>query len=320
MTDADLKKEIMALRDLMISVATGGPRIQSVDNDYQEGRSRIASELRQRGITDPNPFQDLWAWYGRWSSGDLPNYQSRREFIGAMHRDVIAALESGSYRGASPRQIESTGWSRVDRGIEKVRQRLESAEAEEDFQGVGHLCRETLISLAQAVYDPALHPSLDDKVPSETDAKRMLEAFIAVELVGSSNEEARRHAKASLALADALTHRRTAQVRDATLCAEATTSTINIIAILSGRRERTSTAQGSEEPFKIPSLNDPVLLQVVEHFKQLGEEAVLPLLEKRDVKLAGGYRVAYYPETKREVWAGLSSGRYEHLLMLRPKK
>jgi hypothetical protein len=320
MTDADLKKEIMALRDLMISVATGGPRIQSVDNDYQEGRSRIASELGQRGITDPNPFKDLWAWYGRWSSGDLPSYQSRREFIGAMYRDVIPALDSGSYRGASSRPIESTGWARVDRGIEKVRQRLESAEAEEDFQGVGHLCRETLISLAQAVYDSDLHPSLDDKVPSETDAKRKLEAFIAVELAGSSNEEARGHAKAALTLANSLTHRRTAQVRDATLCAEATASTINIIAILSGRRERTSTTHESEEPFKIPSLNDPVLLQAVEHYRQLGEEAVLPLLEERDVKLAGCYRVAYYPETKREVWAGLSSGRYEHLLMLRPKK
>jgi hypothetical protein len=320
MKDTDLIKEIAALRDLMNAVATGGPRIQSVDTDYQERRSRITFELGQRGITDPNPFQDLWAWYGRWSSGDLPNYQSRREFIGAMYRDVIAALESGSFRDASPRAIESTGWARVDRGIEKVRQKLESAEVEEDFQSVGHLCRETLISLAQAVYDPALHPSLDGKAPSDTDAKRMLESFIAVELAGGSNEEVRRHAKASLTLADALTHHRTAQYREAALCAEATTSTINIIAILFGRRERTPTTQDFKEPFKIPSLGDPVLAQISEHYKQLGEVTVLPLLEERDVKLASGYRVAYYPRTKREVWAGHTSGRYEHLLMLRPKK
>lgn len=61
-------------------------------------------------------------------------------------------------------------------------------------------------------------------------------------------------------------------------------------------------------------------MKIAEHYKQQGEETVLPLLVERDVKLAGGYRVAYYPGTKREVWAGHSSGRYEHLLMLRHKK
>jgi hypothetical protein len=88
------------------------------------------------------------------------------------------------------------------------------------------------------VYDPQRHPSEDGVAPSETDAKRMLDSYIAVELRGGANEEVRRHAKAALSLANELQHRRTADYRQAALCAEATTSVVNIVAIISGRRDR----------------------------------------------------------------------------------
>ena len=52
-----------------------------------------------------------------------------------------------------------------------------------------------------------------------------------------SNAIARRHAKASLDLANELQHQRTAAFRKAALCAEATASVVNIIAILSGVRD-----------------------------------------------------------------------------------
>ena len=42
---------------------------------------------------------------------------------------------------------------------------------------------------------------------SETDAKRMLDAYLAVELGGGPNEQARKHARASLDLANQLQHR-----------------------------------------------------------------------------------------------------------------
>ena len=59
----------------------------------------------------------------------------------------------------------------------------------------------------------------------------------AVELAGGSNEVVRRHARASVDLAVELQHRRTATFREAALCAEATTSVINVIAIISTRRD-----------------------------------------------------------------------------------
>ena len=66
----------------------------------------------------------------------------------------------------------------------------------------------------------------------------MLDAYVAVELEGGANEGARRHAKAALALANDLQHHRTADFRKAALCAEASISVVNIVAILSGRRDR----------------------------------------------------------------------------------
>lgn len=95
--------------------------------------------------------------------------------------------------------------------MNSMNHRFLSAETEEDFQAVGLLGREALISLAQAVCDPDAHPPLDGVVPSETDAKRMLEAFVAVALPGSGNEEGRRLVKSAVSLADSLQHRRSGE-------------------------------------------------------------------------------------------------------------
>ena len=65
----------------------------------------------------------------------------------------------------------------------------------------------------------------------------MLDRYLAVELAGGSHSVARKHAKASLDLANELQHERTAAFRKAALCAEATASVVNIIAILSGIRD-----------------------------------------------------------------------------------
>lgn len=136
---------------------------------------------------------------------------------------------------------EPTGWLKVDRQLQEMRSKLELAETEEQCQGVGLLCREVLISVAQEVYDAARHPAIDDKTPSDTDAKRMLEAIFEAELKASSNEEARAHAKAAVRLALALQHKRHADFRTAALCAEGTWSVVNMLAILAGRRGRSIT-------------------------------------------------------------------------------
>lgn len=106
------------------------------------------------------------------------------------------------------------------------------------MQAIGHASREILITLAQEVYVAANHAPADGVKPSQTDAKRMLDGYISVELSGSSNEALRRHAKAAVDVANDLQHRRTATFREAALCAEATTSVVNIVATIAGRRNQ----------------------------------------------------------------------------------
>ena len=232
-----LLQQVDRLRDIMIAVSTGGPRINEVNAEYKTCYSQLAEQLKERDIQNPVPYPDLWDWYGKWSSGDLPTYQSRREYLSGLFGSLIVRLREGpSTRGAEIFP-EPTGWPRIDRTLGDAQSRLSSASTEDQFQTVGLLCREVIISLAQTVFDPDRHPPLDDVTVSKTDAKRMLDRYLAVELAGGSNAIARRHARASLDLANQLQHERTAAFRKAALCAEATASVVNIIAILSGIRD-----------------------------------------------------------------------------------
>lgn len=134
---------------------------------------------------------------------------------------------------------EPTGWTKVDRQLQEIRNRLGESQTEEHYQMIGLLCRKALISVAQEVFNRDHYSTIDGIEASSTDARRMLEAVFDAELAGGANEEARAHAKAAVRLALALQHKRTADFRMAALCAEATNSTVNLLAILSARRDRT---------------------------------------------------------------------------------
>lgn len=233
---AHSNKELLLLIDsvknLMTAVSTGGPRIQEKNNDYKALKSDIAERLSTMNLVDPNTFPDLWAWYGRWSDGSMPKYQDRRDFIGKLYQPLIDTLmEEGGAPATAP-DDEPTGWERVDRVWVKIKTRMRSAHNEEDFQAIGHQCREIMINVAQIVYDPNKHPSSDGIQPSKTDAKRMIDSYINFNLSGLSNEELRRHAKTTCDLANALQHRRSADKKDALVCMEATRTVINLLQIL----------------------------------------------------------------------------------------
>lgn len=235
MAEPDIIVAVDAQRTLMIAVATGQLRIEDVNEEYKARRVKIRKTLSQRSIADPNPFADLWKWYGYWKV-NLPSYQSRREYVADLYDPLIEQLQSSSSNVGMEMFEGLTGWARVDRGLLGIRQRLMAATDEEDYQTVGLLAREVLISLAQVVFTPEIHVVSDGIAPSRTDAKRMLDAYVAYEFAGGSNEEARRYVKAAFDLTNSLQHRRTATFRDAALCAESTNSVVNTIAILSGKR------------------------------------------------------------------------------------
>jgi len=232
----ELLAELVCQREVLIDVATGSARINDVNDYFKARRNRIREGLNLLEVEDPWPFDDLWAWYNKWRAEGWDSWAERREYVHQLFDPVIQQLLREPPEPAPAR--EPTGWDRVDRSLAKARVRIGHASAEEDFQTVGLLCREVLISLGQAAYDPANHRTPDGVDPSPTDAKRLLEAFLGSTVPGETNETVRRHAKASLSLALELQHRRSADFRAAALCLEATSSTVNVVAILAGKRDR----------------------------------------------------------------------------------
>lgn len=236
LTDSGITAEVELQRALLLAVASGTRRLESAANEYGVRQTHIRAELSALGLDDLNPYNTLQEWDDKWST-DLPTYGSRKEYIQDLYDGLLWTLRNTHNAGNVGTVASITEWTLVDRQLGQVRSQLLRGNTEEQFQTVGLLCRETLISLAQTVYDAGRHPTDDGTMPSNSDGKRMLAAYIAAELAGSSNEAARRHAKAALDFANDLQHRRTANFRQAALCAEATSSVVNVIAIISGKRD-----------------------------------------------------------------------------------
>lgn len=233
-TKSKLIEDVNYLKNVMISVSTGGQRIQDVNDQYKATYSNVDKAIQKLSFTNPNPFRDLWEWYAKWSS-TFAHYRERRAFISEMYNTLLQSLEETAQPELISVTVDLTDWERIERSLNELRLRQTEATTEEQFQVVGLLSRETIITLAQVVYNKDKHPILDRTAISKTDAKRMLEAYIAVELGGSSNETLRRYAKATLDLANELTHKRTASKKDASLCATAAISIINLIGTIEGR-------------------------------------------------------------------------------------
>lgn len=233
-TKQDLIKNVEYLKNIMTSVSTGGQRIQEVEEEYKAKFDFVNKALQRLNIQNPNPYRDLWDWYGKWSS-DFGTYRERRAYIKEMFNTLIQTLEEEEEPETISVTIDLTGWERIERSINEIRLRQAESINEEQFQVVGLLCRETIITLAQSVFSPEKHPIKEEIKLSKTDAKRMLDAYISVELAGSSNEILRKYAKAALDLANVLTHKRTASKKDASLCSIVTLSLINFIGTIEGR-------------------------------------------------------------------------------------
>jgi hypothetical protein len=229
-----LISDVKYLNNIMISVSTGGQRIQDVNDQYKPKYNLVDIALQKLNIKNPNPFGDLWEWYAKWSS-TFSHYAERRTFIGEMYNTLIKLLEETELPALISVTVDLKDWERIERSINEIQLRQKEAKTEEQFQIVGLLCRETIITLAQAVFNKDKHPILDGKEVSKTDAKRMLDAYIAVELSGSSNETLRRYVKSASNLANEVTHKRTASKKDASLCGIATISIINLIGTIEGR-------------------------------------------------------------------------------------
>ncbi|TIQ79917.1 hypothetical protein [Mesorhizobium sp.] len=232
-----LLPDLIIHREMMISVATGGQSIQDVDDYYGARQARLVEGCAGAGIKYENPHEGLWDWFNHWKAQGWGTYAERREYVRKLFAGPVAAAVGRVHNPSPVAEREPTGWERVDRSLSKARLQFQTASVEEDWQAIGLVCREVLISLGQAAHDPDVHLVVDDKGMSisRTDARRLLDAWLHHEMPGGNNKEVRAHIKASLDLAVHLQHRRTATRQLAALCLEATSSAVAVVAIIAGR-------------------------------------------------------------------------------------
>lgn len=233
-----LKSSIEEIQNIMVSVATGGPRIETKEMRYKELDGLIRNSLGLLKIQYLNPHLSLWDWYGEWRR-NLPTYQERREYIHTLFSNLSEYFtEDVGGREAITPLVDLTDWHRIQRTVVKIKRGSAVANTEEDFQSIGLLCRECIITIAQSVYSADEHGEYDAQGTriGNTDAQRMLGNYFQVKFPGSSNEEYRAYAKATNKLANVLTHRRTARKKDMLLAVSATIGLINLIGIIEGKQ------------------------------------------------------------------------------------
>lgn len=125
-----------------------------------------------------------------------------------------------------------SGWERVDRTLSEMQESLQIAKTEEQYQTIGMLGRENLITVAQQVFIKEIHKLADDETDiGNSDSKRMLCAYLEYELKNDS-DKAKKFVKAAVDLCNHLTHDRTATKRKAYLCVAAVKSVVNIISAI----------------------------------------------------------------------------------------
>ncbi|MBR3578995.1 MAG: hypothetical protein IKN98_09455 [Bacteroidales bacterium] len=231
-----LKQNIGTMMNIMVSVATGGNRIQNEDERYKKLQVQTVRDCKNLNLTYNNAFSSLWDWYGKWSTS-FPTYQERRVFIRELFAPTLAYFEENENINDIETFVQLDDWERIKRTIIKIKRESNNAKDEEDFQTVGLLCREVIISLAQAVYIPWLHGENDEngKKIGNNDAVKMIGNYINMALSGSSNEELRAYAKNTNKLANRLTHERNATKKDMLLTVASTITLINFIGIIEGK-------------------------------------------------------------------------------------
>ena len=219
----------------MVAVATGGPRIDAVNSEYQERRGRIREALQERRIDDLNGFSDLWRWYAYWGQ-HLPTYQIAAHIHPQHVQPIETAVESSAQGWARRGFDEPTGWVLVDRQLRAAQDRLNTAENEgrlsgcrapllggNDIGGAGRLRsrpsrtegrRGSSIGDRRETDDRVVHRARTEPVP------------VATPCAGWLSPQSM--------LRNSLQHDRNAEWRDAALLVEATTACVNIVAIIAG--------------------------------------------------------------------------------------
>ena len=137
-TKEKLIEDVNYLNNTMVSVSIGDQRIQDVNDKYKTIYKSVSKALQKLSFNNPNPYKDLWEWYGKWSS-NFSHYRERRAYIGEMFGSLLQSLEETAQPELIKVTVNLTDWERIGRSINELRLRQNDAKSEEQFQVVGLL-------------------------------------------------------------------------------------------------------------------------------------------------------------------------------------
>ncbi len=228
-----LKQKIETVRNIMISVATNGSLIKDEEVRFKKLQNEVISECKKVNLNYSNFYDSLWDWRGKWKA-DFPTYQERRAYINELFAPTLLYFDEQTVSQNIETIVELDDWERIQRTVDKIQQERKTAKDEEDFQKIGLLCRDVILSLAKAVYNPLIHGETDEQgiKIGPSDSVRMLANYINHSLHGGGNKILRQYAKATNDMANQLTHKRNATQKDMLLVMSATIALINLIGII----------------------------------------------------------------------------------------
>lgn len=244
MSDVEAAEALVdSVAGLMVSVATGGPAIKTVDSDYKREHRALAAVLRRLGISYPNKFDDLWRWYGRWSDGSLPQYRDRRVFISDLFAPVRKALieQADATRELAEGISEGpTGWAGIDQQSARLRRLWREANDPDAYNGVGLQCVKILTTLGHVVFDATRDLPAGEEEPGRDDAKKRIAYFLRRVAAGEKGENIRKIVNGAYAQANAAKHRHVATRADAGIAANATLLIVSTLRLLADETDDAS--------------------------------------------------------------------------------
>lgn len=217
-----LRGLLQAQANTIVSVGTGGERIQNVDGQWQRDTRTLNANFRRLGLEPPFPWNGLWDWHGFYSQ-NLATYHERRTHVRELTQAALEQLDNIEARGGihdPAADDDSPSWENLNARILGLIEEYSSARDRDGWQDVGRRSREILIDFGKLIADPSLLPD-GQPAPKAGDAKAWFDLFLAKYAVGKDKAELRSTMRAVWDLAQKVTHGDIADV-DAFAAAQAT--------------------------------------------------------------------------------------------------
>lgn len=202
-----LRALLLAQANTILSVGTGGERIQNVDARWQRDMRTLNANFRRLGLQPPFPWNGLWDWHGFYST-ILPTYHERRSHIRELTQVALEQLDQIEAWGGihDPASDDDTPtWENLNGRISGLIEEYSSARDRDGWQDVGRRSREVLIDFGKLIADPGLVPE-GKEPPKRGDAKAWFDLFLAKYAEGRDKAELRATMRAVWDLAQKVTH------------------------------------------------------------------------------------------------------------------